>query len=124
MSGRGASRRVVFCTLLLALLAVSAIGWTELAPAAGSTDRTGIALTAPPALGIDAPLTARVDTPAGTDQKLLKARPRLGAAVVPETESLPAAAVEALAAAPVRPASTLCCRWAVSLRAPPGLLLP
>ncbi|MDQ3979824.1 MAG: hypothetical protein M3314_09755 [Actinomycetota bacterium] len=119
--------RVTRCAgraVLFVALAVAGLGWAETSGEIRAPDRA-VGLTQPPGLAIDASLPGRSDvlTAGWVEQRLLKARVRLGLAVL-------VGLTLALAAAPVRttwpphaPRPTLWRLGSAARRAPPLLRL-
>lgn len=118
------TRRVVVCTLLFVALAVSGVGWAESPPEPQAVD-SAVSLPRPPGLAIDAALKGRSDvlTSGWTEQRLTKARVRLGLAVLVGLSLVLAAAGVTLSRPSPALRSTLWRRWSVALRAPPLLRL-
>lgn len=124
MDPRGVLRRVIVCALLLFALAVSAVGSADAPPDRRGVD-TAVTLTSPPGLAVEARLGVR---PAllsrdWVEHRVLKARPWLGFAVPVGLGMLLAAGIVTLLGPTAGRRPTLWCRWSVSLRAPPTLLL-
>src|SRR3712207_2480965 len=117
-------RRVAVCTFLFIALTVSGVGWAETPHDTRVVD-SAVTLSLPPGPAIEAALTGRSDavTAGWSDQRLAKARVRLGLAVLVGLSVVVAAAVVALARPLPAPGSTLWRRWSVTLRAPPLLRL-
>ncbi len=122
--GAGTTRRVIVSAFLFLAAALSGIGWAETTPKTGAVD-SAVTLTPPPALAIEAALRGRSDavTAGWSDQRLAKARVRLGLAVLVGLSVLVAAAIVTLTRPSPAPGSTLWRRWSVALRAPPLLRL-
>ncbi len=123
--GAGTTRRGIVTAFLFLAAALLGIGWAETTPKTGAVDGAVI-LTPPPALAIDAALKGRSDaavTAGWSDQRLAKARVRLGLAVLVGLSVLVAAAVVTLTRPSPAPGSTFWRRWSVALRAPPLLRL-
>ncbi len=119
------TRRVVVSAFLFLAAALAGIGWAETTPKTGAVD-SAVTLTRPPALAIEAALKGRsyALTAGWSDQRLPKARVRLGLAVLVGLSVLVAAAIVTLTRPSPAPRSTLWRRWSVALRAPPLLRLP
>ena len=122
--GAGTTRRVVVIAFLFFAAALSEATWAESAPKPGGVD-SAVTLTRPPVLAIEAALKGRSDavTVGWTDQRLVKARFRLGLAVLVALSLLVAAAIVTLTRPTPGPGSALWRRWSVALRAPPLLAL-
>ncbi len=118
------TRRVVVSAFLFLAAALSGVGWADTPPKTRAVDNA-VTLTRPPGLAIEAALKARSEALTGgwTEQRLPKARARLGLAVLVGLSVLVAAAVLTLARPSPAPHSTLSRRWSVALRAPPLLRL-
>jgi hypothetical protein len=118
------TRRVVVCILLFVALAVSGVGWAESRPETRAVN-SAVTLTRPPGLAVDATVKGRSDTlTAGwAEQRLPKARVRLGLAVLVGLSLLLAAALATLTRPSPGPNCTRWRRWSVALRAPPLLRL-
>lgn len=115
------TRRVVIaCAVVFAAAAVSGIIWLE-RPEARSADNTGLTLTRPPGLAIDAAVKGRseVVTTGSADRRVPKARVRLGLAVLVGVSLVMAAAITTLTRPSPALRRTLWRRSSVSLRAPP-----
>ena len=118
--GAGTTRRVTVSAVLFLAAALSGIAWTETAPETRAVD-SAVTLTRPPALAIEAALKGRSDavTAGWSDQRLAKARFRLGPAVLVGLSVVLAAAVITLPRPSPAPGSALRRRRSVALRAPP-----
>ena len=118
--GAGTTRRALVSAVLFVAACLAGIGWAETTPKTGAVD-SAVTLTPPPALAIEAAVKGRSDavTAGWSDQRLVKARVRLGLAVLVGLSVLLAAAIVTLTRPSPAPRSTLWRRWSVALRAPP-----
>lgn len=115
---------MILSALLFLAAGLSAVGRAEPAPSTAAAD-SAVTLTPPPALAVEAPMKGRSDavTAGWSDQRPVKARARLGLAVVVGLAVLLAAAVVTSARPLPARRSTLWRRSSVALRAPPRLRL-
>jgi hypothetical protein len=112
--------RLVVCAFLLVALAVSGVGWAETPREPRGVDNA-VTLTQPVGLTVDATLNGRSDvlTAGWAEQRLPKARIRLGLAVLVGLSVLLLAAIVTLTRPSPAAPSALSRRWSVALRAPP-----
>ena len=114
-------RPVAVCAFLFIALTVSVAGWAE-TPRETRVVDSAVTLSLPSGLAIEAALNGRSDavTAGWSDQRLAKARVRLGLAVLVGLSVVVAATIITLTRPSPAPGSTLWRRWSVALRAPPA----
>ncbi len=119
------TRRVVVSAFVCLAAALSGVGWADTPSKTRAVDNA-VTLTRPPGLAIEAAPNARSEllTGGSDEQRLPKARVRLGLALLVGLSVLVAATIFAPNRPSRAPRSTLWRRWSVALRAPPLLRLP